>query len=164
MAQRSIPAKSAPARLAQGLGWFSIALGAAELMAPRTISRTLGMEDKTRLIQAYGLREIANGIALLSSARRTPWLWGRVAGDALDLATLATARRNRNARLAMGGVAAVAALDLYAASREAEKPEPKPVRDYSDRRGFPDTPENMRGVARREESKVRDVTILNPLL
>jgi hypothetical protein len=40
------------------------------------------------LLQAYGLREIACGIGILSSTRPSEWLWARVAGDALDLATL----------------------------------------------------------------------------
>jgi len=148
--------------LAQGLGWFSIALGAAELVAPKAICRALGMEHRAGLVRAYGLREIANGIAILSSAKRKPWLWGRVAGDALDLAALAGG--NQRARLAMGGVAAIGALDIYAASREPETPAMGPIRDYSDRSGFPDTQENMRGRAVREQSKVRDATILNPLI
>jgi hypothetical protein len=148
--------------LARGLGWFSIALGAAELVAPKAISRALGMEHRAGLVRAYGLREIANGIAILSSAKRKPWLWGRVAGDALDLATLAGG--NRRARMAMGGAAAIAALDIYVASREPETPAMGSMRDYSDRSAFPDTPENMRGKAVREQSKVRDATILNPLI
>ena len=74
---------------AQGLGIFSLALGVAELLAPRTLARMTGMHGRETLIRAYGLREIVNGIGLLSSADPRPWLWGRVAGDALDLSTLA---------------------------------------------------------------------------
>lgn len=147
--------------LAQGLGWFSIALGAAELAAPRTMSRALGMEDRAGLIQAYGLREIATGIGILASDQPKPWVWGRVAGDALDMATLATglADGNRGAvGAAMGGVAAMAALDWYCASQLGEASEARPMRDYSNRTGFPDTPEHMRGQA------ARDATILSPLL
>lgn len=47
------------------------------------------MHGQERLIRAYGVREIAKGVGILTSPNPTPWLWGRVAGDALDLATLA---------------------------------------------------------------------------
>src|SRR5690554_3351626 len=44
--------------LANGLGLFSIGLGLAELLAPKTLARSLGMEGQERLLQAYGLREL----------------------------------------------------------------------------------------------------------
>jgi hypothetical protein len=77
------------------------------------------VENRTTLIQAYGLREIAKGIGILANRRPTGWVWGRVAGDALDLATLAAAMtpdnpRRQNVALAMGAVAGVAALDVLA--------------------------------------------------
>ena len=52
--------------LAQGLGWFSIGLGVAELVAPAHLARFLGMEERTELIRAYGAREIATGIGILA--------------------------------------------------------------------------------------------------
>ena len=75
--------------MARGLGWFSIGLGLAEVLAPRALTRGLGMEGNEQLVQAYGLREIATGIGILSSDQPAPWIWGRVGGDALDMATLA---------------------------------------------------------------------------
>ena len=33
--------------LAQGLGWFSIGLGVAELLASERLARFLGMEERT---------------------------------------------------------------------------------------------------------------------
>lgn len=84
--------------LAQGLGWFSIGLGLAEVLAPRTLARFLGMEQHAGLIRAYGVREIAAGVGILSQDDPTPWMWGRVGGDALDLATLATGLRGDNPR------------------------------------------------------------------
>ena len=75
--------------LARGLGWFSIGLGVAELVAPGQLARFLGMEERTELIRAYGAREIMTGIGILSQEDPTPWIWGRVAGDA---------RRPRDAR------------------------------------------------------------------
>ena len=50
--------------MARGLGWFSIGLGLAEVLAPRVLTRGLGMENE-QLVRAYGLREIATGIGIL---------------------------------------------------------------------------------------------------
>ena len=47
--------------LAKGLGCFSIALGLMELIAPRTLARTLGMTGSETLLAGYGVREIATG-------------------------------------------------------------------------------------------------------
>jgi hypothetical protein len=148
---------SATDTLARGLGIFSIGLGIMEVAAPRALARWLGMRGQERLIQAYGLREIATGVGILASKDPTPWIWGRVAGDALDLATLATAVEKRNDReanvgIAMAAVAGVTALDVYCAKAlSGESPTPlPPLRDYSDRSGLPKPPHAMRGVARRD--------------
>src|SRR3954449_272914 len=77
-------------RLARGLGWFSIGLGLAEFLAPHLMADLTGVPHP-RLLQVYGLREIACGVGILSSTRPAGWLWGRVAGDALDLSTLGAA-------------------------------------------------------------------------
>ena len=44
--------------MAKGLGWFSIALGMAELFAPRAMAQMTGVCCEG-LLQAYGAREIA---------------------------------------------------------------------------------------------------------
>lgn len=108
--------------IARGLGWFSIALGVAELLAPRQVTQRLGYENGARTARAYGLREIAAGIGLLWSRDPTPWMWARVAGDVLDLASLLPALRHDNPRrgqagLALGAVAAITLLDLCCASQ-----------------------------------------------
>ena len=147
--------KGSTAALAQGLGWFSIGLGVAELVAPERLARFLGMAERTELIRIYGAREILTGIGILSQDDPTPWLWGRVGGDALDLGTLATGLhednpRRRNVGLAIGAVAGVMALDLICAQalgRERERAS-VPIWDYSARRGLPRPPEEMRGAAR----------------
>src|SRR5918993_6093381 len=104
--------------LARGLGVFSIALGLVEVVAARSLTRALGMEGSETLVRLYGLREIAKGVGILASDDPTPWIWGRVAGDALDLATLATGLEGDNPKqgnlaLAIGSVAMVTALDVY---------------------------------------------------
>jgi hypothetical protein len=105
--------------LAQGLGWFSIALGAAELMATEQMARALGMRGKENLIRIFGVREIGAGILTLSVDKNVG-LWSRVAGDALDLAALGMemGRNNRkrgNLMIALGMVAGVTLLDIAAA-------------------------------------------------
>ncbi len=107
--------------IARGLGWFSIGLGLAELVAPRTLTRALGMEKEAEIVRAYGLREIAAGVGLLTQKDPTPWLWGRVAGDVLDLATLAIGMDKRNPQrsrvgMTLGVVGAITLLDIAVAA------------------------------------------------
>src|SRR5262245_5187327 len=69
------------------------------------------------LLRLFGLREMASGVGILTQHRSTPWMWGRVGGDALDLACLAAALRSTDANpgriaAAMAAVAGVTALDV----------------------------------------------------
>jgi hypothetical protein len=131
-------------QLARFLGWFSIALGLTEIFAGGRLARALGLEGNEKLMRLFGARELGAGFATLSPDKRFG-LWSRVAGDALDLLTLATAfdgrsslRQRDNARLAILAVLGVTALDVIAAravSREEARPER--WRDYSDRTGLP---------------------------
>jgi hypothetical protein len=141
--------------LAHGLGWFSIGLGLTELLAPGYVGRFLGMEDRAELIRAYGAREIVTGVGILAQDDPTPWMWGRVAGDALDLGTLVMGLERSNPHrgnvgLAMAAVAGVMVLDLICAQALGREREltPPPIRDYSGRRGMPRPSHAMRGVAR----------------
>ena len=140
--------------LARGLGWFSIGLGLAELLAPRQFARAFGMRGEEPLLRFYGVREITAGVGILASARPRGWMWGRVAGDALDLATLAVRlkdalpRQQRNIALAIGAVAGVTAADIVCAQGLQRKREKRLARDYSGRSGFPRSPAEMRGAAR----------------
>jgi hypothetical protein len=81
-------------RLANALGWFSIGLGAAEVLAPGAVARLIGVREREaarNVLRAYGVREIATGIGILSQQRPAAWMWGRVGGDLLDIATLMSA-------------------------------------------------------------------------
>jgi uncharacterized membrane protein len=119
-------------QLARGLGWFSIALGAAELLAPRALDRAIGAGSYPNLTRAFGLREIAAGVGLLTQPNPEPWLWARVAGDALDLGALGAAMLDADdderVRLgtAIAAVAGVTALDIYAAYASREQPRSAP--------------------------------------
>jgi uncharacterized membrane protein len=111
--------------LARFLGWFSIGLGLAEVVAPERMANLVGIRDDDRnvnVLRAFGVREIANGVGLLARPQSAALAWGRVAGDALDLAFLASRRNERGAdqRRLMGAAAAVAgvaALDVLAGRR-----------------------------------------------
>ena len=140
--------------LAYQLGWCSIALGALELLASRQVARALGMRGQDALIRAYGVRELVKGVGLLTSPNPTPWLWGRVAGDALDFGTLAyayrTSSKRRNVAIAMANVAATAAVDVLAARQlgAIARRQERPFVDYSTRSGFPRGVEASRGLAK----------------
>ena len=142
-------------KLARGLGWFSIGLGAAELLAPGAINRSLGMREYNGLVRGFGLREIGAGLGILTMKHPTPWVWARVAGDALDLAALLLALgpgnpRRGSATTAFLSVAGITLVDILCA-RALERQDDyrrMPRRDYSGRSGFKKPAEQMRGAAR----------------
>jgi len=109
--------------LARLLGWFGIAVGIAEVIAPRRTAALMGTPRRsTGALPVLGAREIASGVGILASGRPTGWLWTRVLGDLIDLAVLGRslrgARRSwRRPRLlgSIGAVLAVAALDVLTA-------------------------------------------------
>jgi hypothetical protein len=113
-------------QIARALGWFSIGLGAAELVAPRAVCRALDIDCNERLIQAFGARELAAGMGILSRRNPSPWMWGRVAGDAINLGALAAGLRNTGRRTAVAaaitGVAAVTFLDVLCGWRLSHRP------------------------------------------
>jgi uncharacterized membrane protein len=110
-------------RLARGLGWFSLALGTTELIAPKFIARISGVpERRTGMIRLYGLRELASGIGIFAQKNPAGALWSRVAGDALDLTSLGIASTSPDAKrgritFATANVLAVTALDVIAAKQ-----------------------------------------------
>jgi len=108
-------------QITRGLGWFSIALGLTEIIAPRELCRAIGVEAKPTLVRACGLRELAAGVGILTQPHQPAWLWSRVAGDAMDLSLLAGAMvgngKSKGATIATAAVAGVTALDVYAANQ-----------------------------------------------
>ena len=140
---------------ATGLGYFSIALGLAEIAMPQAVRRAAGIDVPDALVRGYGFREVATGVAILMTHDATPWIWGRVAGDALDIATVAGAPSDwrggdRKKPWALGALAAVTAVDLFCAfCISREKGGPRRARaDYSTRSGFPQGAQKARGAAR----------------
>jgi hypothetical protein len=162
--QQNGRASGTPMAVARGLGWFSIGLGLAEMLALRMLAGQMGMEGKEPLLRFYGAREMAAGVGILMSDNPAPWIWGRVAGDALDLTTLATGLNEQNSRksnvaIALVAVAGVTALDCITAQAlsSTDPRASRPVRDYSDRCGMPRPPEEMRGAARKDFTAPRDM-------
>jgi len=102
--------------LARKLGWFSIGLGLAEVLMPRVMANLTGVHN-CGLLRVYGLREIVCGLGALSSERPVGWMAARLAGDALDLATLAAADDGSRALRAAAAVAGVTLLDGIAAAQ-----------------------------------------------
>lgn len=112
-------------RIANGLGWFSIALGLAEIAAPRSVAKLIGIPDGGRtstVLRVYGMREVAAGVGILLQDNPSAWLWARVGGDLLDMSSLGKAiasddtERGR-AGAAAAAVAGITALDIYCAQR-----------------------------------------------
>jgi hypothetical protein len=75
------------------LGWASVGIALAELLAPQKIQQMMGINPgrNTGLLRVLGVRELMSGIDLLSHRDPAPGVWSRIAGDALDGAIIAVA-------------------------------------------------------------------------
>jgi uncharacterized membrane protein len=121
--------------LAKSLGWFSVGLGVAELAAPRTLARMIGVDETgpTPLtLRAMGVRELVSGIGILARPRRAGPLWARVVGDAIDLGLLTWALRSHRTSaqrlgIAIGSVAGVMVLDVIAGMRQRRSLRARPI-------------------------------------
>ena len=115
------------ARLAKPLGWFSLALGAAELLKGREIARLHGVPGGKNVVRGFGAREIAAGAAVLARPRRPHPFLARAAGDALDIgaagysARTATRDKGRVAKASLATVAGFLVLDLLVARSLAKR-------------------------------------------
>lgn len=109
--------------LSGAVGLFSLGLGMVEFFAPRAFCRFFGMSEKAApLIQAHGIRELTAGYGIVSGPSDPKWLFARVAGDIVDLATLAPARSHSNPRrgrvkTAMAAVVMITVADAILGSR-----------------------------------------------
>jgi len=110
-------------KIARGMGWFSLGLGLAGIVAPRRLAKLIGLRgDHNVLFRILGARELTSGVGILSGRRpNSNWMWSRVGGDALNLALLGAAfrqRRPRRNKLAMTTAAVAGATALGAAFRK----------------------------------------------
>jgi uncharacterized membrane protein len=116
-------------RLANGLGWFSIGLGLAQILSPGGVARLIGVNDDAKnrsLMRAIGVREIATGVGILSKPRPAGWVRARVGGDMMDLTLLGAALRSDDSEtnrvaMATAAVLGVTALDVLCSGRLNEK-------------------------------------------
>lgn len=105
-------------KITRSMGWLSVGLGLAELVAPGRFSHWLGVRQHPWLIRALGLRELGSGLGLIAQPRQAGWIWTRVAGDALDLGLIGAALKRHPGRrstkmLVFGALLGVTGLDLY---------------------------------------------------
>ena len=130
--------------LANALGWFSIGLGVAQIVAPGRVARLIGVNDSDRgrsIMRAVGAREIAAGVGILSRPRPAGWVWSRVAGDVMDLALLGNvlassdSRRNRTAS-ATAAVLGITALDVLCGQRLTSTPQSPTARSQKKEAGM----------------------------
>lgn len=105
------------------LGQNALGLGLWGLLAPHSVNRFLGVRASATTTRAlFGAREFATGMVLAADPTKSSALWARVAGDVFDILVLRRLSRRENpksgnARLAMGVVLAITALDVVAAVR-----------------------------------------------
>ncbi|HMI87778.1 MAG TPA: SRPBCC family protein [Polyangiaceae bacterium] len=115
--------ESRAVRRAMGLGWFSVALGLAEIVAPAAVAAIAGARIRPQTLSTLrllGVRELVSGLGILSKTRPDVWLWSRVAGDAMDLALLGktlASPKSEHARTmtSIASVLGVTALDVWSA-------------------------------------------------
>jgi uncharacterized membrane protein len=119
-------------QVSRALGWFSIGLGLAELLAPRRVGKSIGLDNHTTLLRVFGLREIMSGVAILNQPRCATWVGTRVVGDVLDLAVLGAAfaadgSSKTRIAIAAAGVTGVTIADVLCAEQLAQRyPDEKP--------------------------------------
>jgi uncharacterized membrane protein len=110
------------------LGLASIGLGVPMLRSTDEVARITGVDDSPiapTMIRAVGARETVHAGLLLLGPQRS--VWTRVAGDAMDIATLGIAlqsrsgERRRRTAAALLAVLGITGLDLYAARRTAKQ-------------------------------------------
>lgn len=117
-----------PEKMARVLGWFSIGLGVAQILAPRKVGRLIGVNPRHYfLMRVLGLRELTSGLGILTQRRPAGWVWSRVGGDAMDLALLGASLQTGNVQsgrltAASAAVAGVTALDLFCSQELSRDP------------------------------------------
>jgi uncharacterized membrane protein len=124
----SDPTQQRSRQLASGLAWLGIGLGLAELLAPRALARFIGVPNRPFIFALLGLRELASGLGILQERRTADWLWGRVAGDVMDLSLLGAALASDESdstrvEATAAAVLGVTVLDVLSARRHTEHPE-----------------------------------------
>lgn len=103
--------------MVRALGWLSVGLGLAALLAPRRLGAWTGLDGRTALLRAVGTRELLSGAGLLTRPQNCGWVWARVLGDLIDMAVLVrfsgrSSRHRKRALSSLAVVSAIASVDL----------------------------------------------------
>jgi hypothetical protein len=118
--------RAAPAltpTLSGTLGLGAIGLGWWGLLAPKSVSKFLGVPAPKSVIRMLlGVRELYTGYSLAGDPTKSEVLWLRVAGDVFGLMVLGAASnpknpKRHNARFMLKAVLVITALDVIAAVR-----------------------------------------------
>jgi uncharacterized membrane protein len=127
--------------MARMIGWFSVGLGATQLVAPRSVARLIGVRPgsgTTAVMRTMGVREIAHGVGILSNPSSKEWVGTRIGGDLLDLALLGVALTRSEDRqrtlLATAVVLGATALDVRGTEKLSQSRK-APTPDVMDARG-----------------------------
>jgi len=113
--------------LARFLGWFSVALGTAQVAAPKAMCKAIGADEDgiaPAVMRAMGARELVQGFGILTRPRPTGWLWSRVGGDVLDLSLLGAIARKGHKRtlFAIANTLPIAIADVFESKHLAARP------------------------------------------
>jgi hypothetical protein len=74
------------------MGLFSYGLGTAQILRPGGVNRLMGIPDHNpnhAMQRVIGIREIVTGTGVLFGRNTSGWMWGRVAGDVMDISIVA---------------------------------------------------------------------------
>lgn len=93
----------------RALGWASIGLGLTEIAAPRVLQQMMGLQNKEGILRVLGVREIMQGVDILSHRHPDAGVSARLMGDVIDLAFLGAAAKETRRP---SGLAAAAAMVL----------------------------------------------------
>ena len=106
------------------LGLPSLALGVVPLFRPGWVARSIGVDDRARsraALRVLGARELIVAVVFLRRGT-SPWLWGFVGQDALDLPLCMAILWGRHAlddrrfRVTCAAYLAMAVIDVYSAT------------------------------------------------
>jgi len=112
-------------QLASGLGWFSLGLGATQMVAPGLVNRMIGVRDdaQSRFWQRFvAVQELSAAGGILGRLSPENWLRGRTAADVVHIGMVTRARSTRGERpgrltATLLSLAGVSVLDAYASSQ-----------------------------------------------
>ncbi len=75
--------------LARGIGWLSVAVGTALVVAPKAAVSGFGMGERPRLGRFLGVKDLVIGFGILANREEpAPWLLARALSDAQDAGIL----------------------------------------------------------------------------